>query len=67
MEVRTGGDVKMVLKVLKSGSSGNGYILECEKEALILDMGVKFIEYERALNFNITKIKGGLLTHSHLD
>lgn len=57
----------MVLKVLKSGSSGNGYILDSEKEALILDMGVRFIEYERALNFNMKKIKGGLLTHSHLD
>lgn len=56
-----------MLKVLKSGSSGNGYILDSEKEALILDMGVRFIEYERALNFNIKKIKGGLLTHSHSD
>ena len=57
----------MVLKALKSGSSGNGYILESEREALVLDLGVKFIEYERALNFDIKKIKGGLLTHSHLD
>lgn len=67
MEIWAGGDIKMVLKVLKSGSSGNGYILESEEEALILDIGVKFIEYERALNFDIRKIKGGLLTHSHLD
>lgn len=57
----------MVLKVLKSGSTGNGYILESEEEALILDVGAKFSDCKRALDFNIKKIKGGLLTHYHSD
>ncbi|MDR1652891.1 MAG: MBL fold metallo-hydrolase [Prevotellaceae bacterium] len=57
----------MKLKVLSSGSAGNCYILENDSEALILEAGVKFAEVQRALNFNIGKIVGCLITHEHKD
>lgn len=57
----------MVLKVLKSGSQGNGYIIESEDEAILLETGAKLYDCKKYLDFNIRKIKGGLLTHSHLD
>lgn len=57
----------MVLKVLGSSSRGNCYILENDTEALILEAGVKFSEVKRALDFNITKVVGCLITHEHKD
>jgi phosphoribosyl 1,2-cyclic phosphodiesterase len=57
----------MKLKVLGSSSHGNCYILENDGEALILEAGVKFAEVQRALNFNIGKIVGCLITHEHKD
>ena len=57
----------MILKVLGSSSKGNCYLLENDSEALILEAGVKFTEVKRALNFNITKVVGCLITHEHKD
>lgn len=57
----------MVLKVLGSSSRGNCYVLENEREALILEAGIKFSETKRALNYNITKVVGCLITHEHKD
>ena len=57
----------MKLKVLGSSSHGNCYILENDSEALILEAGVKFAEVQRAVNFNIGKIVGCLITHEHKD
>jgi phosphoribosyl 1,2-cyclic phosphodiesterase len=57
----------MKLKVLGSSSRGNCYILENDSEALILEAGVKFAEVKRALDFNIGKIAGCLISHEHND
>ncbi|KAA6303171.1 MAG: putative metallo-hydrolase YycJ [Candidatus Ordinivivax streblomastigis] len=57
----------MKLKVLGSSSRGNCYILENDSEALILEAGVKFAEVQKALDFNIKKIVGCLITHEHTD
>ena len=57
----------MVLKVLGSSSRGNCYVLENEREALILEAGIKFSEAKRALDYNITKVVGCLITHEHKD
>jgi phosphoribosyl 1,2-cyclic phosphodiesterase len=57
----------MILKVLGSSSRGNCYLLENEREALILEAGVKFAEVKRALDFNIKKVVGCLITHEHKD
>ena len=57
----------MKLKVLGSSSEGNGYILESDSEALCIEAGVKLSEFKKALDFNIKKIKGVIVSHTHGD
>lgn len=57
----------MKLKVLGSGSSGNCYILESDTEALIIEAGVPLKEVKVALGFNMMKIVGVVVSHSHGD
>jgi phosphoribosyl 1,2-cyclic phosphodiesterase len=57
----------MVLKVLGSSSSGNCYILESDTEALIIETGLPFMEVKKALNFNVRKVVGVVVSHSHGD
>lgn len=57
----------MKLKVLGSGSSGNCYILENDIEALIIEAGLPFKEVKKALDFDIRKIAGVVVSHCHLD
>ena len=56
----------MNLEVLGSSSKGNCYILSNEKEALILEAGVNFKQVKKALNYDISKIRGMLVSHEHL-
>lgn len=57
----------MKLKVVGSGSHGNCYLLETRTEVLMIEAGVKFSEVKKALNFDISKIVGCLVTHEHQD
>ena len=57
----------MELKCLGSGSSGNCYILENETEALVIEAGLPLNKVKRALDFNVRKIVGVLIGHSHKD
>ncbi|MGV8135870.1 MAG: hypothetical protein AB2L20_11705 [Mangrovibacterium sp.] len=57
----------MKLQVLGSSSSGNCYILETASEALIIEAGIKFVNVKKALNFNLRKVVGCLISHQHGD
>lgn len=57
----------MRLKVIGSGSSGNCYILENEHEALVLECGMSMKSVKIELGFNISKIAGAVVSHSHID
>jgi len=57
----------MQLTVLASSSSGNGYILHNDNEALIIEAGARFKEAQRALDFNTSIIKGCIVSHEHGD
>ena len=57
----------MKLKVLSSGSQGNCYILQSEKEQLILDCGIGLKYIKAGLGFNISNVAGCLVTHHHKD
>ncbi len=57
----------MILKVLGSSSSGNCYLLENEKECLILEAGIRFEAVQKAMNFDIKKIVGCCISHEHGD
>lgn len=57
----------MNLKVIGTGSKGNAYLLENEEEALLIECGVRFSEIKKALNFNLSKVVGCVVTHEHGD
>lgn len=57
----------MKLKVLATGSNGNCYLLQSEKETLILDCGIPIKEIKKGLNFDLSKVVGCVVTHSHKD
>lgn len=57
----------MQLKVLGSSSKGNGYVLDGNNEALVIEAGVKLIEAKKAIDFKLSKLVGCLCTHQHND
>lgn len=57
----------MKLVCLGSGSKGNCYLLENEKECLVIEAGLPFRDVKKALNFNIQKIVGVCVSHRHFD
>lgn len=56
-----------MLKVIATGSGGNFYILEVGEEILLLECGIQIKEIKKTLNFDLSKVVGCLLTHSHND
>lgn len=57
----------MKLKVLGSGSSGNCYLLQGDKETLIIECGISYKEILKGLNFNLSNVVGCLVSHEHKD
>ncbi len=57
----------MTLTVLGSGSTGNGYVLQNEHEALVLECGMPRQDCLAALGYNVKKVRGCLVTHEHGD
>lgn len=53
------------LITVSSGSIGNSYILECNNEILLLELGVSWDRIKRALNFDLSKVVGVCVSHSH--
>jgi len=57
----------MKLKIIGTGSKGNAYLLENEEEALLIECGVNIKEIKKAIDFNVSKIVGCIVTHEHND
>ncbi|WP_024735334.1 MBL fold metallo-hydrolase [Enterocloster asparagiformis] len=57
----------MFLKCIASGSSGNAYALIGEEEILLLECGIPLKEVKKAIDYQILKIKGCLVSHEHQD
>lgn len=57
----------MELTVLGSSSKGNCYILSNESEALVIEAGVPLYEVKKAIDFNLKKIVGVIVSHEHGD
>jgi ribonuclease BN (tRNA processing enzyme) len=55
------------LTCLGSGSAGNCYLLHNETECLVIEAGIPFKEVKKALDFNISKIIGIVVSHEHGD
>ena len=57
----------MILKCIGSGSLGNAYALIGEEEILLLECGMPLKEVKKAIDWQILKIKGCVLSHIHAD
>lgn len=57
----------MDLTVLGSSSSGNGYIIQSDDEAIILEAGIHPSKAKQVLSFNTEKVKGCFVSHVHGD
>ncbi|MDR0757943.1 MAG: MBL fold metallo-hydrolase [Tannerella sp.] len=57
----------MTLKILGSSSRGNCYLLDNGREALAIEAGVPFAEVKRAVDFDISRIEGCIVSHEHQD
>ena len=57
----------MELKILGSSSAGNCYVFDNGKEALVVECGISFQEVKKAVNFDISRIAGCLVSHEHGD
>lgn len=55
------------LTVLGSSSKGNSYLFEDSYSCIVVEAGVKLIEVKKALNFNVSKVCGCIVTHEHKD
>lgn len=55
------------LMVVGTGSTGNGYLLTCGNETLLIECGKRFRDVKIALNFNIRGIVGAITSHVHGD
>ena len=50
-----------------SSSHGNCYLLQTPTGTLIIDAGVPFKEIQKALDFDLSRVRGCLVTHEHRD
>lgn len=57
----------MTLDVIQSGSRANGYVLQNESEAIIIECGCPLLECEKVLDFKVNKVKAVLVSHEHGD
>lgn len=57
----------MNLTVLGSSSSANGYVIQNETEALVIEAGLPVSECLKALDFKVGKVAACLISHEHGD
>lgn len=57
----------MKIKVFGSSSSGNFYTIEDQGQILLLEAGIKIIDIKKALNFDLSKVVGCIVSHEHKD
>lgn len=57
----------MKLITYASGSKGNLYVLENEKESLLIEAGLPIKKIKETLDFDFSNIKGCLVSHEHGD
>lgn len=57
----------MTLTVLGSESKGNCYLVESGSGILIIEAGIRLSEVKKALNYDLSRVVGCLVTHQHGD
>lgn len=56
-----------MIKCLGSGSKGNGWVIDDGREVLIVDCGVPVKEMKIAIDFQISRVVGCIVSHCHKD
>lgn len=54
-----------VFRVISSGSKGNAYSIETKDGILLIELGVSVKNIMKFINYNIEKVVGVLVSHSH--
>ena len=57
----------MIIKIFASGSKGNSYLLSDGEFSLLLEAGISYKEIQRGMDFDMSKVEGCLISHSHFD
>lgn len=57
----------MLLRCIASGSKGNSYALISDNEILLIEAGVRLLEVKKAIDFQVSKVVGCLISHVHGD
>lgn len=57
----------MTITTIGSSSAGNCYVMQNDGEALIIEAGTDLLKVKEALGWNITKVRGVIITHQHND
>lgn len=57
----------MKIRTIATGSTGNCYLIDDGKSRLLIELGIRFKEVQKALNYETSKIVGCLISHSHKD
>lgn len=57
----------MMLRVIGTGSSGNCILLEADRDALLLDAGLRWETILGSLPSGLRNVRGCLITHEHKD
>lgn len=56
-----------MIKVIATGSSGNSYLIKGGEEILLLELGINFKNIKKDIDFDLSKVKAAIITHSHGD
>lgn len=57
----------MDIRVIASSSRGNCTVVSDGHRSLLLDAGIPYVEISKALNFDLSRVAGALITHEHKD
>ena len=57
----------MKLHIIGSSSRGNAYALEGQKEILLIEAGCRMALVNQAINWQIEKVVGCVVSHEHVD
>lgn len=55
------------MTVIGSGSNGNGYVLKAGGETLLLEAGLEQADVVRACGYDLSGVRGCLVSHEHAD
>lgn len=57
----------MKIKSIASGSSGNAYVIDSKGFKLLIECGVPYKQIKKALDYDVDKVLGCLISHNHND